>query len=60
MVAAEKIPRIKTKKVLVLMPPPVDPEEAPINISTIITSNAGAPKSPIGREAKPAVRVETL
>ena len=33
-----------TKKVLVLMPPPVDPGEAPMNIKTTNTNKPGVEK----------------
>ena len=38
LVAEERMPRNSTKKVVVLMPPPVEPGEAPMNISTIMVS----------------------
>src|SRR5699024_3533618 len=38
---------IKTKKVLVLIPPPVDPGEAPINIRIINVNNPAFENSPI-------------
>ena len=51
---------IRTKKVLVLMPPPVDPGEAPINIRIININNPALVNSPMGYVEKPAVRAETL
>ena len=44
LVAADWMPCISTKKVLVLMPPPVEPGEAPMNISTISTSSPALEK----------------
>ena len=51
---------ISTKKVVVLMPPPVDPGEAPMNIKIIITSNPAFVIAPISMVEKPAVRVVML
>ena len=38
----------KTTKVVVLIPPPVDEGEAPINIKIIVTSFVASPSSPWG------------
>ena len=51
---------IIVKNVVVLIPPPVDPGDAPINIKTDKTSNPACVKLPIGTVEKPAVRAETL
>ena len=59
-VAIPLILRIMVKKVVVLIPPPVDPGDAPINIKTDKTSNPACVKLPIGTVQKPAVRAETL
>lgn len=49
-----------TKNVLVLIPPPVDPGEAPINIKMQRTNNPALVKLPIGYVEKPAVLADTL
>ena len=51
---------ISTKKVVVLMPPPVDPGDAPMNIKIIITSSPALVMAPISMVEKPAVRVVML
>lgn len=50
---------IITTKVLVLIPPPVDAEEAPINIKNIEIINKGFDSSAIFMVLKPEVRVLT-
>ena len=50
----------RVKNVLVLIPPPVDPGEAPINIRTQRTKSPAVLKLPIGYVEKPAVLAETL
>ena len=59
-VAAEIIPQKRTNTVVVLIPPPVEPGEAPINIRTIITRSPAGDKLPISVVENPAVRVDTL
>ena len=54
------IPWIRAKNVLVLIPPPVDPGEAPINIKTIKTISPGVVNSFSGYVENPAVLAETL
>ena len=60
LVAADTIPLNKTKTVVVLIPPPVEPGEAPINIKTIITIMPAFEKLLKLKVEKPAVRAETL
>ncbi len=48
------------KKVLVLMPPPVDPGEAPINIKRINVKSPPLENSPIVYVENPAVLADTL
>ena len=45
---------------LVLMPPPVDPGEAPMNMSTETLSSPAGVNSPRGNVEKPAVLADTL
>ena len=59
-VAADLIPCNKTKNVLVFIPPPVEPGDAPINISIITTRSPADEKLPSGYVEKPAVLVEKL
>ena len=47
---------IVTPKVVVLMPPPVPPGEAPMNIRTISSANDGVVIAPMLMVLKPAVR----
>ena len=54
-VAADLIPCNKTKNVLVFIPPPVEPGDAPINISTIDKILLISFSMPIGIEKNPAV-----
>ena len=49
-----------TNNVLVLMPPPVEPGEAPINISIVRINSPAEVKLPIGYVENPAVLAETL
>ena len=42
---------------LVLMPPPVELEEAPMNMSTISKNSMGMPTAPMSTVLKPLVRV---
>ena len=51
---------ISTKKVVVLMPPPVDPGDAPINISSIMTSRPALLRVLKSTVQKPAVRAVML
>ena len=51
---------ISTKKVVVLMPPPVDPGDAPTNINTIMTSRPALLKPLRSTVEKPAVRAVML
>ena len=51
----EKVLITKTPKVVVLIPPPVDAGEAPINISRIVKTTDEPFINPILRELKPAV-----
>ncbi|MCY1461967.1 hypothetical protein D9M71_796880 [compost metagenome] len=46
----------KTAKVVILIPPAVDPEPAPINMKRIIKNNVECVKSPIASVLEPAVR----
>ena len=46
--------------VVVLIPPAVEPGEAPINIKTIIIISPAFEKSPRLKVEKPAVRADTL
>ena len=48
LVDADKTACINTKKVVVLIPPPVDPGDAPINISTHSVSKPAFEKVPMG------------
>lgn len=48
LVAADIMPWIITKKVLVFIPPPVDPGDAPININTVSTSSPAVENVPSG------------
>ena len=52
--------RRKTKNVVVFIPPPVDPGDAPMNISTIMTSKPASLKLPNENVANPAVRAVML
>ncbi|MNH26162.1 hypothetical protein D3C79_861950 [compost metagenome] len=45
----------KTAKVVILIPPAVDPDPAPINIKRIIKNNVECVKSPIASVLEPAV-----
>ena len=49
----------KTAKVVTFIPPPVDPEPAPININKIKNMRIGVPSSVKSTVLKPAVRVVT-
>ena len=51
---------IRTKNVVVLIPPPVDPGDAPINISTQSTNSPALVKLPMGYVENPAVLADTL
>ncbi len=57
-----KEPRLssRAKVVVVLIPPPVDPGEAPMNISSIAKSKPAWEKEEISTVLKPAVLVVTL
>ena len=59
-VAADLTPLNKTKNVVVFIPPPVEPGEAPMNISTIITTSPASVNPPSGYVQNPAVLAETL
>ena len=48
-----------TEKVVVLIPPPVEPGEAPINIRNIMKISTGWPRCEKSTELKPAVRQVT-
>ena len=48
LVAADLMPWIKTKNVLVLIPPPVEPGEAPMNIRMMTANNPALEKEPMG------------
>ena len=50
------IVKIKTINVEVLIPPPVDPGEAPMNIKNIIIKTVGKDKNLVDIVLKPAVR----
>ena len=61
-----RIPRMRLKisssssvKLVVLIPPPVEPGEAPINIRIITTSRVELVNAPISTVLKPAVRGTT-
>ena len=49
---------VSTTAVDSLMPPPVEAGPAPMNISTITTSSAGAVSAATSMVLKPAVRVD--
>ena len=51
---------MRTKKVVVLIPPPVDPGEAPMNIKIVSTNRPALLSSPSGIVEKPAVRADVL
>ena len=51
---------MRTKKVVVLIPPPVDPGEAPMNINIVSTNRPALLSSPSGIVEKPAVRADVL
>jgi len=56
----QRISCARTKMVVVLMPPPVDPGEAPMNIRIRIVNNPALLSVPRSSVAKPAVRADTL
>ena len=58
--AASPVELNAQKSVVVLMPPPVPPGEAPINISAIITRRAALGNAPRLWVANPAVLADTL
>ena len=58
--SVDQTPRITIPKVVVFIPPPVDPGEAPININIIYVNSVGAVNAPIAIVLNPAVSVETL
>ena len=58
--AEARMPASSAKNVLVFTPPPVDPGDAPITISSIITSRPALEKVPSGTVENPAVRADTL
>lgn len=60
LVADDLMPCISAKNVVVFIPPPVDPGDAPINISIIIANNPADEKEESEQVEKPAVRAETL
>jgi hypothetical protein len=51
---------IKVNVVVVFIPPPVDPGEAPMNIKIIIINKPAFVKFPNGYVLKPAVLAEVL
>ena len=52
--------RTSVKQVVVLIPPPVEPGDAPINISIITINNPAEENSDIGKVENPAVLAEVL
>ena len=48
--------RTSTRKVVVLMPPAVEPGEPPMNIRVMVIARDGSLKPPMGTALKPAVR----
>ena len=48
------------KKVLVFTPPPVEPEDAPINMRIIMTNNPALESAPKEQVEKPAVLADIL
>lgn len=60
MVAAPRIVWNRVNSVLVLIPPPVDPGDAPININTVTVRSPALVKFPRENVENPAVLAETL